>query len=301
MLGSGVFLHRSYVRQTFYIILVLSCVKSPASWSKIITNKNARVDAIYGVDDREFVTKKSDKKLQELARAIGYIVSNDYLKSGFFKTLIQSTTLLDSLNMCVDEKFVSSFSNPSCTGFLVAPNIMATAGHCFLTVEDCRNKKIIFDVDADKQTLDGFNVSSRNIFGCEKILAQSFEGNQDYAFIELDGTPRNRQPLKLNKSKKITGTDQVFMLGHPFGLPLVLSHKTGIVDNSNDHIFTTTLDSFEGNSGSPVINATTFLVEGILVNGQQDLVQDLEKGCYRNATHESGGEGVFRSSSLPTF
>ena len=57
--------------------------------------------------------------------------------------------------------------------------------------------------------------------------------------------------------------------------------------------------SFEGNSGSPVFNAETFEVEGILVNGQEDLVQDPKIECYRNIVYGgSGFEGVIRASEL---
>ena len=144
-------------------------------------------------------------------------------------------------------------------------------------------------------------MNSSNVYSCKTILAQSLDGESDYSIIKLDRVAKNRTPLKLNRNRSIELSDQVFMLGHPFGLPLVLSQKTSILENLQSHIFKTPLDSFEGNSGSPVINAKTFLVEGILISGQEDLVQDSEKLCYRNKEHTSGGEVVFRASELPSL
>lgn len=258
-------------------------------------------DAIYDKDDREFITKRSDKKLQSMAKSIGYIIQNDYVKKGFFKTLLKAVPLGDVHNLCPNVKFTKALSNPVCTGFLIGPDIMVSAGHCFQNMDDCQNKSIIFDVDSNKQRESDFLVNSSNVFSCKEILAQSFAGESDYSIIKLNKVPKNRAPLKLNRSRTLELNDQVFMMGHPFGLPLVLSHKTKILENTQIDIFKTTLDSFEGNSGSPVINAKTFLVEGILISGQEDLVQDSENLCYRYKVHTSGGEGVFRASELPTL
>ena len=89
-------------------------------------------------------------------------------------------------------------------------------------------------------------------------------------------------------------------LGGVMLLPLFFTPQISM--NSNEFQFSTNLDSFEGNSGSPVLNAKTFEVEGILVNGQEDLVLDSELQCYRNAVYDgSGNEGVFRSIKLAPF
>ena len=39
---------------------------------------------------------------------------------------------------------------------------------------------------------------------------------------------------------------------------------------SNLYYFTANLDTYRGNSGSPVFNAITHKVEGVLVRGEQD-------------------------------
>ena len=51
--------------------------------------------------------------------------------------------------------------------------------------------------------------------------------------------------------------------------------------NSEENYFTGDLDTFGGNSGSPVFNKRTGVVEGILVRGQKGYAYDSEGSCYR--------------------
>jgi hypothetical protein len=289
------------VRQIFFLCLFILTF---ASRSEAQINFNlSGYQAIYGRDDRELVTKNSDVKIQEAARGVALIVSKDVVKRSLLKTQVIGATLEKNLNLCTGEKFSEHLSQSGCTGFLIASDVMLSAGHCFESSDDCANKKIIFDVTSQTETLKGFDVDNKNIFSCKKIIQQAANSSQDYAIIQLDRAPGNRSFLKLHTAEKTADDSTVFMLGHPFGLPLMYSKAAAIIDNNDPFIFKTALDSFEGNSGSPVINAKTFEVEGILVNGQQDLVQDPQLGCYRNKTYDesTGGEGAFRVSELPSF
>lgn len=264
------------------------------------------LDAIYGLDDREIINNKSDKKVLELSESIALIVSEDHINLRRYKSYVLASTVKDTLNMCTTERFLLKPAIPGCTGFLVAPNILATAGHCFQNEDDCANKKIIFGVDASRQRKRGYIVSTKNVFSCIKIISSGFDpyGGSfiDYALIELDRVAENRAPLKLNLKEKIADSEKIFMIGHPFGMPQILSANAVVTANTNEFQFTANLDSFEGNSGSPVFNAHTFDVEGILVNGREDLVQDSENECYRNIVYgDSGSEGVLRASELAPF
>ncbi|MBC7429064.1 MAG: trypsin-like peptidase domain-containing protein [Bacteriovorax sp.] len=263
---------------------------------------NSGINAVYGTDDRELITEKSSTQIKKLAGAVALIVSVDVLDIGFFRTTIKASSLKDNLNMCVSENFVTRPSVGGCTGFLVAPDIMATAGHCFQNDEDCATKKIIFDVDSHNQNKNGYVVLSHNVYSCKEIIKAEMIDEHDYALIRLDHASK-RMPLKMNKStNKIADDATVFMIGHPLGLPLILSKSAPVSDNRGVSIFKTALDSFEGNSGSPVFNAKTFEVEGILVNGQEDFVLDSNGECYRNKSYDgAGGEGVSRIGDLLPF
>lgn len=293
------------MRQIFCLSLFLTFTYASVLEAKIDIGSSG-LNSIYGKDDREMITNKSDPRVKELSKSIALIVSVDALDIGMFKTTVKAPSLQEAMNMCVSEHFVTRPAVAGCTGFLVAPNILASAGHCFMDESDCATKKIIFDVDSKEQSKKGYSVNSNNVFSCARIISTMYDmnapGEQDYSLIELDRTPKRREPLKLNMSKKIENSANVFMIGHPFGMPLTLSRESAIFNNNGIYQFTAGLDSFEGNSGSPVFNSKTMQVEGILVNGQEDLVYDPKNECYRNKIYDGkGGEGVFRASELPPF
>jgi len=61
------------------------------------------------------------------------------------------------------------------------------------------------------------------------------------------------------------------------------------------------LDTFKGNSGGPVINAKTGLVEGIVVRGEKDKEKDNENKCFRLKRckdDECRGEDITRISQV---
>ena len=292
------------MRQIFCLSLFMTFALVSEAKIKI---GSSGLNSIYGRDDREIITNKSDPRVQELSKSIALIVSVDVVSEGLLRTTIKGASLQETMKMCVSEHFVTKPAIPGCTGFLVAPNVLATAGHCFMNESDCATKKIIFDVDAKDQSKKGYSVSNNDVFSCARVISTVYDmnnpGEQDYALIELDRAPRRRLPLKLNMSKKIDNKANVFMIGHPFGMPLMLSRESALIDNNDTYQFTASLDSFEGNSGSPVFNSRTLQVEGILVNGQEDLVYDSKNECYRNIVYDGkkGGEGVYRATELPPF
>ncbi|MDD5320391.1 MAG: hemopexin repeat-containing protein [Methylococcales bacterium] len=67
------------------------------------------------------------------------------------------------------------------------------------------------------------------------------------------------------------------MIVHPVGLPTKFGGGATVRDNSPSAFFLANLDTYGGNSGSPVFNSSTHEVEGILVRGETDFVQ--QDGC----------------------
>jgi hypothetical protein len=95
------------------------------------------------------------------------------------------------------------------------------------------------------------------------------------------------------------------MLGHPLGLPLIYSPDASLLENKDNVFFKATLNSFHGNSGSPVFNTMTNLVEGILVRGESDFNYVSKNGCNQYAIYqkddEEKGEGVTRIKHVYQF
>jgi V8-like Glu-specific endopeptidase len=289
---------------TLFLFLFLSVLDSYAG--SIVPPK-----AIYGKDDRSFVTeKKLGPDITSISKSIALIVSKDNVEEKFFSTLIRGDLINDQsgVNLCFDQRFSGHHSVMSCTGFLIAENKLVSAGHCFMNNYDCETKKIIFHVLEKNETDEGYKVAHQNVFNCKRILKQEMDasGERDFAIIELDRKVRGASPLKLSKSKLQLNTS-MFMIGHPLGLPQVISSAARAIDISNNNIFKATLDSFAGNSGSPVFNSSTLEVEGILVSGQDDF-ETTPNGCSKYKSYSEifegagqNGEGVMRMSEIIPF
>lgn len=292
------------------LFLAISSIVFAATAGAKLISLDGQTQAIYGADDRQFVGTGTDKQLKKLSEAVALIVNNDSVENKFFTSLIKANYISDAngVNLCGDAKFANHHSLNSCTGFLIAPDLVASAGHCFMSADDCANKKIVFQVRSSNEVTEGYKVLKNAVYECQEIVKSSFNADNltDFAVIRLKKKVTDRTPLKLRQKGTANLGDAVFMIGHPLGLPQVLSSKAFINDVENQHYFKANLDSFEGNSGSPVFNAKTYEVEGVLVRGEDDFVEDSSKQCYRYQTYDEGvsgqtslkGEGVSRISEL---
>ena len=64
-------------------------------------------------------------------------------------------------------------------------------------------------------------------------------------------------PLALDLNGKAAKDTLVYALGYPTGLPLKLAGNATVQSVSGTAYFTANLDTFAGNSGSPVFNFAT--------------------------------------------
>jgi len=124
----------------------------------------------------------------------------------------------------------------------------------------------------------------------------------DYGLIQLDRRVVGRVPLEISSENKILDQAALFIIGSPSGLPLKVAGGANVRKNTHPYFFSANLDSFQGNSGSGVFSATSGIIEGILVRGEQDYVLNKEKGCVeaKKCTDNScRGEDVTRLSAIP--
>jgi V8-like Glu-specific endopeptidase len=67
--------------------------------------------------------------------------------------------------------------------------------------------------------------------------------------------------------------------------------------------FTANLDTYAGNSGSPVFNKNTGKVEGIIIQGAEDFFYNEENNCIksqrRSNSHSESYEKVMRITKIP--
>jgi V8-like Glu-specific endopeptidase len=191
---------------------------------------------------------------------------------------------------CNETRFREQPTVANCTGFLVGPDILVTAGHCAVDYgqvvrnkenRKCKNAQWVFGYDETTYDESKVTFKKKNIFGCKKIISASYTLDADFAVIKLERRTHKRITLKMNADKEQYQVGSpVSVIGHPTGLPLKFAGGSTIAANSYQDSFLADLDTFGGNSGSPVFNQEGEVI-GILVAGETDYIVDKERQCIK--------------------
>jgi hypothetical protein len=242
---------------------------------------------IYGEDNRIDVYQNTNPLYAELASSTAGMVAKYMFeaKDEEHLGLKYNTTLEKGLNVCPSERFANQPLIANCSGFLVGDDILVSAGHCFKghAATSCDTHVWVFGLEMNSSDdIDTDMIPKKNIYKCKNIIKAELTRNEDYAIIQLDRKVEGRKPLEYRTSGKIPNNAELVVIGHPSMLPTKIADG-GTVLKNNDHFqFTTSLDTFQGNSGSAVFNAQTGVLEGILVSGKTDYIPSVEgdeKSC----------------------
>lgn len=265
---------------------------------------------IYGDDNRKLVTELTDSDLdvkrKELARSVLAQVPRWRVTAEDAESFsINTKSLAGGMKFCPEEKFAELPLVSSCSAFLIAPDLILTAGHCVKDKFECQKNFWVLDYD-DALGFSASNpnvrIEKKNIVTCEKLLSLQENAKLDYALIKINRKVDDRAALSIRKLGKVSTDANLEVIGHPMGLPKIIANEAHIRNNSLPFTFVTNADTFSGNSGSPVINMETRQVEGILVRGDSDFQMDIDLGCNRSfhcLENECKGETAVRTTELP--
>lgn len=245
--------------------------------------------AIFGVDNREAIKPSSPH--YQVARATAISVLSSLHKPAGPGAI--SLWVDELVNLCPTERFAKDPSlSYACSGFLVAPDLIVTAGHCMVNTGESRNETknhceafswlFDFNVDVNGQ-INTDNVPAANLYKCKQVVFAVKDERapfRDYALVQLDRPVLGRTPLKL-ASAPIPAGSLLSMIGYPLGTPAKRSAPAAILRNNPAHqVLITSLDAMEGNSGSAVLNAKNEVV-GILIGGtpSQGFVPARNRAC----------------------
>lgn len=236
---------------------------------------------IYGEDNRRDVYAETNPLFKKIALSTAGLISNSNLKSVGNQVIISARSLKEVFQMCEDQKFNYQPTAAHCSGTLVAPDIIMTAGHCYDSGNnDCKNSSWVFDYKASKEKQSSVTVSEESVYRCAEVITMINDpfNKADHALIRLDRPVTGREPIKFQKAPVKTG-DDVLLIGHPLGLPTKIADGAKVT-KVTAYSFSTNTDSFTINSGSGLFNPKTGEAIGILAAGAMDL--ETKNGCSVN-------------------
>lgn len=282
-------------------ILFTSTFLISALTSSFSYANNDREGVVYGDDNRVDVYQSKNSIYKKLAASTAAMIPSRNLESSGDSYLVKGGTLSGD-GICSDEKFAKQQTAAMCTGFLVGPDLLLTAGHCVKSMSDCESNAWVFDYSNTVHERAEFKINQKDIYTCTQIISRALdrETQNDYALVKLDRVT-DRAPLEYRKSGQISKAAKILVIGHPSGLPTKIADGAYVRSIDNNYFFQANLDTFGGNSGSPVFNAKTGFVEGILVRGETDYVLDTARDCYRPKVctmKDCRGEDVTRITNI---
>ncbi|MDZ4662601.1 MAG: serine protease [Pseudomonadota bacterium] len=261
--------------------ILLGCENNTQSSSDKIHKPLVKSNVIYGSDDRKDLYQVEDANLLALASSTVALMRSETIEVlNNDEVRILGSNFGSRYNLCESEPYRQQDSAAFCSGFLVAPNKIVTAGHC-ISDSNCNKTKFVFGF-AVKEDGKLPSVLPRDyVYACKKVVrTESFaDYGADFAVVELDREVNNFSPLALRGDGQIQKGDSVLVIGHPSGLPTKVSGGAQVRDPSPVAYFVANLDTYGGNSGSAVFNSETGAVEGILVRGETDYITKEGANC----------------------
>lgn len=258
---------------------------------------------IYGTDDRIEAHQITDQAVQHVTQGVASLIDmSDITDNGDGTSTISTVTFGVANNLCSGERFRDQPTSPFCTGFLVGEQLLATAGHC-VNNNNLARTRFVFGFRMNPDGTATTTIPNDDIYEGTALIARKLESaGSDYAVVKLDRPATGRPVLPIRRMGKIADGRAVYVMGHPSGLPLKYAPGAAVRNNTPTAFFVANLDTYGGNSGSPVFDELTNTVEGILVRGETDFV--LSGTCrVSNVCPTSGcrGEDVTRTTEFVEF
>lgn len=293
----------------------------------VFANSALSQATIFGSDDRR--EPEDIKSVAEIKKSVAMMQSVNF----FSKNETTNTYTLDfplasdsfsQIGLCKDEKFANQKAGYiNCTGFLVAEDILVTAGHCMIyshsplpkivmeneTPPMCSTFDWMFGYEHQKTKAENTTaVPADSVYHCEKVIYAELFGypldnqgeillpvdpvlGQDFAIIKLDRKVVGRKPIQF-ASQPVSLMEPLFTLGHPMGLPMKYTGGAKALNVSYANYIVADLDVIGGNSGGPVFNSNNEVTSLVVRSFPgEDFNYDEKQECSRPAVCPVLGQG----------
>ncbi|EQC46978.1 trypsin [Bacteriovorax sp. BSW11_IV] len=243
--------------------------------------------AVFVNDDRENIEKTP---YQSLSSSVLAQISSDKIKDSELEKIIPFMRVKNHYDrpFCEGIRFEKESQASDCSGFYIGDGLLMSAGHCFVEPSEtivegnndlCKNKKWVTNYLVSNTGPNGnIHLDNSDVYLCEKIVVALNTRVIDFAIVKIKGDLSKLQALKLNFNEVQRG-DRVSVAGYPTGLPLKYAANASVYSNSKSQsYFKSDLDTFAGNSGSPIFDKKLNVV-AVLTAGEVDYYLDEARDC----------------------
>jgi len=264
-----------------------------------------RPNVVYGNDDRTDLKDVRDPMIRKIADSTVALFRTRNIQMD--RNTGIATLALNSygrqMGLCPSERFFDQLNGAFCSGTLVGPDTILTAGHCITSEADCAQTAFVFGFAVNTASQTPRAVAGNQVYQCTSIVMREQVGTgADFAIVKIDRVVPDHAAMRVNRNGGLTSSQGLVMIGHPSGLPTKVAGDAHLRSLKNGY-FVATTDSYGGNSGSGVFNERTGLLEGVLVRGETDFERSPE-GCMVTkvcAETDCRGEDVTSPSAFARF
>lgn len=239
---------------------------------KVIYGVDDRTPVVYDVNNIERVTDDDNPFMEDGKSVVALIpkVNLTLSRTGNY-VLHPRGRFKDVYTLCDTERFLDDPVVAQCSGFAAAADKIVTAGHC-INASNFRGFYFVFDFITDSAGRYATRIPAGRVYEATEFLAGDKDETtgRDFAVVRVNKPIIARRIARVNTNTSFSPSMLLHVIGAPCGTPLKLALNANVRSYSNPHYFTVTSDTYGGNSGSPVFNSETHMVEGILVRGEDD-------------------------------